>query len=81
MIKESYRRLNLTLSTGLCVLNVKFKKSAPVATAYVTDFNEQARILLDVEGKRLLVNKQNIDIPEKDIQLIFATLAVPEKKD
>lgn len=57
--------LNYTFSDGLIVTSVKLKKGTPLAICYVTDLEDTTRIVLDLEGKRLVSTQ--IQVKESDI--------------
>lgn len=67
-------RLNVVLASGLVVVSAKFRKESPVATLFVTDFTHDTRIMLDLEGKRVLANRDDIALTDKDIEAIMAAL-------
>lgn len=69
------KRLNLILSNGLCVLNAKLRKDGGVATLFITDFSTNTRVLFDIEGKRILANRDDIEFTPKDVENLIAALA------
>ena len=69
------KRLNLILANGLCVIQAKIRTGAPVMTLFVTDYTHNTRVLFDMEHKRVLSNRDNIELTEKDIENLLAALA------
>lgn len=59
------KQLNYTLSDGLLVTSVKLKKGTPLAVCYVTDLTDRARLVLDLEGKKIVSTQ--IQVKESDV--------------
>lgn len=59
------KQLNHTLSDGLLVTYVKLRKGTPLAVCYVTDLTATARIVLDLEGKKIVSTQ--VQVTDADI--------------
>lgn len=77
MANDLKKRLNLVLSNGLCVVSAKFRKNTPVVTLFVTDYTADTRIMFDMDQKRILANRDNIELNAKDIENLMAALEQP----
>jgi hypothetical protein len=66
------KRLNYTLADGLLVTNYRVKKNVPLAICFVTDFTETERIVIDIEGKRIV--SSNIAVSESDLAALIAAI-------
>lgn len=71
------QQLNHTLSDGLLVTTFRLKKGTPLAICYVTDFTETARIVLDMEGKKLVSTR--VPIKESDLTGLFEAIQKLQK--
>ena len=76
--QDTNKRLNIVLSNGLCVLSAKLRKGSSLATLFISDFSDNTRVMFDLEHKRLLTNRDNIDLKQSDIDNLM--LAIAEKK-
>lgn len=74
MIYNIKKRLNLILANGLCVLHAKIRGNIPVATLFITDYTYDTRVLFDIEKKRVLTNRDDIEITAKDIDNLMEAL-------
>ena len=71
MIKK---RLSLMLECQLCVMQIAINKSARVATLFVSDFNESTRVMLDLDSKKIISNRDEIRFTTSDINNIVAEI-------
>jgi hypothetical protein len=74
------KKLNLILDNGLCIINAKIRESTPLITLFITDYTNNTRVLFDVENKRILANKDNIELTGKDVENILLVLKEEPKK-
>jgi len=79
-MNESKKRLNLVLTNGLCVIHAKVRPGASIITLFVTDYTNNTRILFDLENKRVLTNRDNIELTAKDIENLTAALQQDKDK-
>lgn len=63
------KRINYTLKSGLIATSAKLVKGRPIATVFVTDLTHDVRVLLDLEGRRVI--HSTIDLSESDIKELF----------
>jgi hypothetical protein len=68
----SNKKINLVLSNGLLVLSGKVNRS--IATLFVTDLVGTTRIVLDLDSKKLLSNRDNVELNSKDIDNLIKEL-------
>ena len=68
--KHSSQRLNYSLSDGLLITTVKIRKGAPLAICYATDLNERIKLIVDLEGQRIISGQ--VQIKEADIKALVA---------
>jgi hypothetical protein len=66
------KQLNYTLSDGLLVTTVRLKKGTPLAICYVTDLTDTARVVLDMEGKKVVSTQ--IQVKESDLEGLIAAI-------
>lgn len=72
------KKLNLILTSGLLVVSAKFRDGAPVVTLFVTDYTNNTRVLFDLEHKKILANRDGIEMNGKDIELLMIALETKE---
>lgn len=70
------KKVNIVLSNGLYIVSAKFRKGTPIITLFATDFINSTRLVLDLEKKSLLANRDNIELNSKDIENILAALEI-----
>ncbi len=73
-------KLNLILASGLCVVSAKLRKNSNVATLFITDYTDSTRVLFDLEQKRILANRDGIELTTKDVESLCVVLKKEEKK-
>jgi hypothetical protein len=71
-MSESKKVLNYTLADGLLITSAKVRKNAPLAICYITDFTTNGRIVLDLEGKRVISSP--VDIGDEDLGKLIAAI-------
>lgn len=85
MIKENTvcLKLNIVLSNGLCVLNAKPRKNSHLWVLFATDFNNETRLMFDMERKTILPNKDRITLATKDVETLITTIQskLPKKEE
>ena len=69
-------QLNLVLSSGLCVLSVKKREGSSIAVLYITDYNNSTRIVFDIEEKKVISNRDNIDFTKDDVEAVSKVLTI-----
>lgn len=74
-MRAKFKQLNYILSNGLYVVNAKFKKNSPLITLFITNFIETTRVVFDATDKKVIANKDGIDIPQKDIDGLMVALS------
>lgn len=74
------KTLNLVLASGLNIIHAKVREGTPVVTLFITDYTNDTRVLFDMDQKRILANKDNIDLTAEDIKNLVAALE-PKKSE
>jgi hypothetical protein len=73
-------QLNMVLSSGLCVLSAKRREGSSIAVLYITDYNNNTRVVFDIEEKKVISNRDNIDFTKEDVEAVSKVLMITEKK-
>ena len=67
------------LSSGLIVVSAKIRGGSSIATLFITDYSEDTRVMFDLAEKRILANRDNIELNEKDITNLITALGYDVK--
>ena len=62
------------LECQLCVMQIAINKAARVATLFVSDFNDSTRVMLDIDTKKIISNRDDIRFSINDINSIIAEI-------
>jgi hypothetical protein len=68
------KKLNLMLSNGLYAISAKVRTGVPLVPIFLTDFAASLRLVLDMEGGKLLPNKYGVELKEADVKMIVGAL-------
>lgn len=80
MATDLKKRMNVVLASGLCVVSAKLRKDAPLVTLFITDYTDNTRVLLDLEHKRVISNRDDVAFTAKDIDAIAVALGVVKEE-
>ena len=70
---DKSKPIKLVLSSGLFIYGARIKENK-FAILYSTDYENNSRIMIDLESKKVLYNKHNVSLSVEDINSILASL-------
>jgi hypothetical protein len=67
-------QLIIILSSGLCVLSAKKREGSSIVALYITDYTNSTRVVFDIEEKKIIANRDDVDFTADDIEMLCGSM-------